>query len=198
MERIRSRTAMLAILLAASGSLHAGETLPIRNCTWCHGTGAQGFATAPRLAGQRQQYITNQLLDFSRHTRDNPLSRQYMWPAAENLSPHVARDLATYFSTLPPRAANDGDSDLAARGKEIYELGIADSNVVACAVCHGPNAEGIRQIPRLGGLPHSYLKKRLDQWSQGFHATAELMPQIASTLSADEIDALASYLSFIK
>jgi cytochrome c553 len=47
-------------------------------------------------------------------------------------------------------------------------------------------------------LTDAYLRKRLEQWSQGFHATAELMPQIASTLSADEIDALASYLSFVK
>jgi cytochrome c553 len=198
MERIRSKIAMLAILLVAGGSLHASETLPIRNCTWCHGTGAQGFTTAPRLAGQRQQYIANQLLYFNRHTRDNPLSKQYMWPAAENLSPQVARDLAMYFSALPPRAASDGESELAARGKEIYDLGIADSNVVACLVCHGPKAEGIRQIPRLAGLTYAYLKKRLEQWGQGFHATAELMPQIASTLSADEIEAIASYLSFIK
>ena len=135
MERITSKITILAIFLAAGASLHAGEPLPIRNCTWCHGTAAQGFTTAPRLAGQRQQYITNQLLDFNRHTRDNPLSKQYMWAAAENLNPQIARDLALYFSTLPPRAANDGDSELAARGKEIYELGIANSNVVACVVC---------------------------------------------------------------
>jgi len=198
MERIRSKIAILTVFLAAVGSLHAGEPLPIRNCTWCHGTGAQGFTTAPRLAGQRQQYIMNQLRDFNRHTRDNPLSRQYMWPAAENLNPQVARDLALYFSALPPRAANDGDSGLAERGKEIYELGIADSNVAACVVCHGPKAEGVRQIPRLAGLTDAYLRKRLEQWSQGFHATAELMPQIASALSADDIEALASYLSFIK
>jgi cytochrome c553 len=198
MERFRSRIAILTICLAASGSLQAGESLPIRNCTWCHGTGAQGFTTAPRLAGQRQQYIMNQLFDFGRHARDNPLSKQYMWAAAENLSSQVARDLAMYFSALPPKAANDGDGELAARGKEIYELGLADSNVAACVVCHGPKAEGIRQIPRLGGLTYSYLKKRLEQWGQGFHATADLMPKIASTLSADEIDALASYLSFIK
>jgi cytochrome c553 len=121
-----------------------------------------------------------------------------MWPAAENLNPQVARDLALYFSALPPRAANDGDSGLAERGKEIYELGIADSNVAACVVCHGPKAEGVRQIPRLAGLTDAYLRKRLEQWSQGFHATAELMPQIASALSADDIEALASYLSFIK
>ena len=198
MERIRSKIAILVMFLAVGGTLHAGEPLSIRNCTWCHGTGAQGFTTAPRLAGQRQQYIMNQLLDFNHHTRDNPLSKQYMWAAAENLNSQVARDLAAYFSALPPRAANDGDSELTARGKEIYELGIADSNVVACVVCHGPKAEGIRQIPRLGGLTHSYLKKRLEQWGQGFHATAELMPRIASTLSADDIEALASYLSFIE
>ena len=198
MKRFTSKIAILVIFFSAGGPLLAGETIPIRNCTWCHGTSGQGFATAPRLAGQRHQYIMNQLLDFNTHTRDNPLSKQYMWGAAANLNAHTARDFAIYFSTLPPKAANDGDRELAARGKAIYELGIADSNVAACVVCHGPKAEGVRQIPRLGGLAYSYLKKRLDQWGEGYHATAEAMPQIAGTLSANEIDALASYLSFIK
>jgi cytochrome c553 len=198
MKRITSKIAILAIFFAAGAPLLAGETVPIRNCTWCHGTSGQGFTTAPRLAGQRHQYITNQLLDFGRHTRDNPLSKQYMWGAAANLNPQAARDFAAYFSTLPAKAANDGDRELAAVGKKIYELGIPESNIVSCLVCHGPNAEGIRQIPRLGGLAYSYLKKRLEQWGEGYHAAAEPMPQIARTLSANEIDALASYLSFIK
>jgi cytochrome c553 len=200
MKRIVSKLTILAALFSAvspGGALLAGEPIPVRNCTWCHGTSGQGFTTAPRLAGQRHQYIANQLVDFSRHTRDNPLSKQYMWSAAANLSPQTARDFATYFSTLNPKAANDGDPQLAARGKAIYELGIADSNVAACVVCHGPRAEGVREIPRLGGLAYSYLKKRLEQWGEGFHATAEPMPQIASTLSQNEIEALASYLSFI-
>jgi cytochrome c553 len=200
MKRIVSKMAILATLysaLSAGGPLSAGEPVPVRNCTWCHGTSGQGFTTAPRLAGQRHEYIANQLVDFSRHTRDNPLSKQYMWSAAANLSPQAARDFAIYFSSLPAKAANDGDRQLAARGKAIYELGIADANVAACIVCHGPNAEGVREIPRLGGLAYSYLKKRLEQWGEGFHATAEPMPQIASTLSSNEIDALASYLSFI-
>ena len=25
----------------------------VRNCTWCHGTSAQGYVVTPRLAGQR-------------------------------------------------------------------------------------------------------------------------------------------------
>jgi cytochrome c553 len=198
MKRITSKTAILVIFFSTGGPLLASETMPIRNCTWCHGTSGQGLATAPRLAGQRHQYIVNQLLDFGRHTRDNPLSKQYMWDAAANLKPGAARNFAMYFSMLPPKAANDGDREVAAVGKKIYELGIPESNIVSCLVCHGPKAEGVRQIPRLGGMAYSYLKERLEQWGEGYHAAAEPMPHIARTLSANEIDALASYLSFIK
>ena len=198
MKLINSKIAILAIFFSAGGQLLAGETAPTRNCTWCHGTSAQGFSTAPRLAGQRHQYIMKQLASFNRHTRDNPLSKQYMWGAAANLSPQTAHDLAAYFSTIPPKAAMDGDPALVAIGRTIYEVGIADANIVSCLVCHGPNAEGVREIPRLGGLAYSYLKKRLEQWGEGYHATAEPMPRIANTLSPYEIEALASYLSFVR
>jgi cytochrome c553 len=175
------------------------ETDHVRNCTWCHGESGQGFATAPRLAGQRHQYIQNQLSDFSEHTRDNPFSQQYMWGAAANVGPQTARDLAMYFSTLSPKAANDGDRELAATGRAIYQEGMPDSNIVACVACHGPNAEGIREIPRLAGLSYTYLKRRLDQWGEGYSAAEALpMPGIASKLSSSDIEALASYLSFIK
>ena len=198
MKLITSKIAILAIVAFAAGPLLADESVRVRNCTWCHGISAQGFATAPRLAGQRDEYTENQLLGFKEHIRDNPYSKQYMWGAAANLSPQTAHDLAVYFSTLPPEAANDGDRELLAAGRTIYEVGIPESNIVSCLVCHGPNAEGVREIPRLGGLSYSYLKRRLEQWGEGFHAAAEPMPRIASTLSPNEIEALASYLSFIE
>jgi len=198
MKLITSKIAILAIVAFAAGPLLADESVRVRNCTWCHGISAQGFSTAPRLAGQRDEYTENQLLGFKEHIRDNPYSKQYMWGAAANLSPQTAHDLAVYFSTLPPEAANDGDRELVAAGRTIYEVGIPESNIVSCLVCHGPNAEGVRDIPRLGGLSYSYLKRRLEQWGEGFHAAAEPMPRIASTLSPNEIEALASYLSFIE
>jgi len=200
-KRNGSKIAAVALLYFACCPSWAGDfgNLSPKNCTWCHGTSSQGFATAPRLAGQRHQYLENQLLSFSRHTRDNPLSKQYMWAAVANLSPQSARGLAAYFSILSPKAANDGNPELAALGKTIYEIGIPDANVASCLVCHGPNAEGIRDIPRLGGLAYSYLKRRLEQWGEGYHASAAApMPQVARTLSPNEIQALASYLSFVK
>ena len=154
---------------------------------------------APRLAGQRAQYIESQLRSFAEHTRDNPFSKQYMWDAVAALPAHEARDLAIYFAALTPKAANDGNRDLAARGRTIYLEGIPESNIVSCYACHGPNAEGVRDIPRLGGLAYFYLKGRLEQWGKGYHSGRESpMPFVASTLGPDEIEALASYLSFVR
>jgi cytochrome c553 len=111
----------------------------------------------------------------------------------------MARDLAAYLSTLPPEAADDGRMELAEIGRRIYQDGVPDANIVSCAACHGPDAEGVREIPRLGGLASLYLKRRLNEWGEGFHAAAKPpMPRVASKLSRNEIEALASYLSFVK
>ncbi len=196
-KRIAAAIAV-ALGLAASSPAHA-ESQAVRNCTWCHGSAAQGYTPAPRLAGQRAAYVEKQLADFARRLRDNPFSKQYMWAAAAHLGPQTSRDLALYFSMLPPKAANDGDRENVALGRTIYQEGMPGDNIVACVVCHGPSAEGVGAIPRLGGLEYAYLKRRLAQWGQGYHlAAGPPMPHIASNLSPDQIDALASYLSFIK
>jgi cytochrome c553 len=194
------KTAVLVVALSAAPAW-AGEfnNVSVRNCTWCHGPSAQGYAPAPRLAGQRDQYIVNQLSSFRAHRRDNPFSKMYMWPASTYVGPEAVHQLADYFSRLHPRAAGDGHKSLVAAGRAIYQEGVPSANVAACVACHGPRAQGIGQIPRLGGLSYSYLRNRLEQWHDGFDATAlHPMPHVASALSSRQIAALASYLSFIK
>jgi len=195
------KIALLAIVCAATGPVAAQELRPanVRNCIWCHGTSAQGYASAPRLAGQRSAYTEKELRAFHNHTRDNPQSRNYMWGAAENLNGRKAHDLAAYFATIPGRPARDGYRDLVPEGKTIYELGIPDANIVSCVVCHGPRGEGVRDIPRLSGLSYGYLYNRLKQWNEGYHASATYpMPKVARSLSPAEAEALASYLSYAR
>jgi cytochrome c553 len=120
-----------------------------------------------------------------------------MWSATANLDPATARNLAAYFSGLPPRAAMDGESELVAEGRAIFEDGAPNENIAACQACHGPEAQGVREIPRLGGLSYSYLKQRLEQWSEGFDASATVMPKVARSLSERQIAAVASFLSFL-
>jgi cytochrome c553 len=205
MKRLTSTLAILALVGASAPTLAGdaddavGGAVATRNCFWCHGSSAQGFATAPRLAGQQPQYLENQLLSFRFHARDNPLSKLYMWGASANLDPLIARKLAIYLSSLPARPAEDGRGGPSPRGEEIYRDGIPDANIPACVACHGPNAEGFAGIPRVGGLSYFYLKRRLEQWGEGFHAAAWApMPEVASKLSADEIEDLSSYLSFLR
>jgi cytochrome c553 len=200
MTRIRWVIAILAVF-ASAGQSWSGDSDPasVRNCTWCHGTSAQGYTVAPRLAGQRPQYLEEQLRSLREHTRDNPFSKQYMWDAAGALRSNAPRELAMYFASLSPKAANDGHREIAARGQTIYLEGIPEANIVSCIACHGPDAEGVRQIPRLGGLSYYYLKSRLEQWGEGYHSGSDSpMPRVASRLGPSEIEALASYLSFVK
>ena len=141
----------------------------------------------------------SQIRSFREHARNNPFSKQYMWSAVAALDPHTAQDLAAYFASIPPKPANDGDSSLASRGRTIYMEGIPEANIVSCYACHGPNAEGVRDIPRLGGLSYTYLKGRLEQWGQGYHSTpGSPMPMVATHLGPEEIEALTSYLSFVR
>ena len=84
-------------------------------------------------------------------------------------------------SDIDPSPKSANDRDLAARGRTIYLEGIPESNIVSCYACHGPNAEGVRDIPRLGGLAYFYLKGRLEQWGEGYHSGIESpMPLVAS------------------
>ncbi len=112
-----SKVTVLAMTFVIGAALACrAENLAVRNCTWSHGGAAQGYTPAPRLAGQRYLYLENQLADFHAHTRDNPLSRHYMWGAAANLAPQSVRNLSMYFATLLPQAADDGDRELVATG----------------------------------------------------------------------------------
>jgi len=200
MRYTQAKIAALAIVSIAVSALAAhAESPAVRNCTWCHGASAQGYTPAPQLAGQRSKYIEQQLVSFSERTRDSPFSKQYMWGAAAHLSPRMTRELAMYFSRLPSRPADDGDKELVEGGRAIYQRGMPEANIVACVACHGPNAEGVGEIPRLGGLAYTYLKRRLQQWGEGYHGAVALpMPHVASTLSRNQIEELASYLSFVK
>ena len=161
--------------------------------------GAQGYTVAPRLAGQRPQYIMSQIRSFREHARDNPFSKQYMWSAVAALEPHTARDLADYFATIAPKAANDGDSVLASQGKNDLPGRNPGSQYRLLLCLSWPKRRGRARYSSPGRTGLFLCQGRLEQWGQGYHSAAgSPMPMVASHLGPDEIEALASYLSFVK
>src|SRR5262249_20994929 len=120
MNPVRLQLAILALACLALPASADDVPTAVRNCGWCHGMLGQGIAVAPRLAGQRREYILRQLADLGEHVRDNPQSRQYMWGPAANLDPLLARHLASYLAALPYKAAEDGRPQLSHIGRAIY------------------------------------------------------------------------------
>ncbi|WP_372662693.1 cytochrome c [Hydrogenophaga sp.] len=169
-------------------------------CTLCHGQ--EGRATNagyfPRIAGKPAGYLYNQLRNFREGRRQNPGMSQLLDP----LSDAYLRDIAQYFASLdlpypPPQTANAPAAELA-RGEALIRQGDAQRQIPACVQCHGDALTGRNPaIPGLIGLPRDYLIGQLGAWQTGQrHAGApDCMARIAQALSAQDVGALATWLS---
>lgn len=184
---------------AARGSIQA----KLSYCKDCHGPSAQGYVgyfPIPRLAGQQPEYLENQLQAFVEHRRTNNV----MFNVAHALSPGTMAALAASFHDLNPPPIGGAPRQLVAEGKKIYEDGVPDANIAACAACHGPEATGTGEIPRLAGQLYPYLIKELTNWGKergqnpAKPDTSAVMSPIAHSLSRSQIEAVAAFVSYLK
>jgi cytochrome c553 len=172
-------------------------------CQDCHGPSGQGyrgFYPIPRLAGQQTEYLENQLRAFVEHRRTNNI----MFNVAHALSPAMIKALATNFRKFNPKPLGGAPKKLVAAGKKIFEDGVPDSNIVACAACHGPDATGKDEFPRLAGQLYPYVVKTLTNWGKergqipGKPDTSAVMQPVVHSLTKSQIDAVAAYVSYLK
>jgi cytochrome c553 len=175
----------------------------VEYCTDCHGgagRGYFGFYTMPRLAGQQAEYIENQLRAFAERRRGRDIFMNMA--RVHGISPGLRAALAGHFNGLNPRPFGGGPRQLIATGRKIYQEGIPEANVPACAACHGPEATGHEAIPRLAGQLYPYTIKELSNWSRergrgdANDDSSAVMVPIARSLSKSDISAIAAYLSY--
>jgi cytochrome c553 len=169
-------------------------------CKACHGASGQGYhgySPIPRLAGQQPEYIENQLKAFIERRRQNPI----MFSVAHVLSPQMLAALAAHFNGLNPKPLGGSDRELIPEGKKIFEEGIAASGIPPCASCHGPEAKGDGQFPRLAGQLPDYILRKLTNWDKERGQdrenpdTSAIMQPIAHELTQPQIKAVAAYVS---
>ena len=172
-------------------------------CETCHGLSARGFIGTnpmPRLAGQQPDYIKNQLQAFIERRRLNPV----MGNVAHVLSPAMVDALAKHFKDLDPPPYGGGRRDLMSEGEKIYHEGVAGADIPACESCHGQDAHGIDQFPRLAGQLDGYVIAKLTNWPKERGQdpknpdTSDIMGPIAEKLTKDQIAAVAAYVSDLK
>ena len=194
---------------ALAGAQHAtyvaksGFGGKISYCQDCHGQSGQGyhgFYPIPRLAGQQPEYIRNQLRAFVEHRRTNNI----MFNVAHALQPSMIDALADRFSQLNPRPLGGGSKHLAEVGRKIFENGMPEANIAACAACHGPEAKGRGQIPRLAGQLPDYIVNKLMNWSKergqkpSLPDTSLIMEPVAHSLNRTQAQAVAAYVSSLR
>ena len=201
--------ALLVIALSAASAAETGVAskqdvqAKLQYCEVCHGVSAQGFHgfyPIPRLAGQQAEYLTNQLQAFIEHRRTNNI----MFNVGHVMSPAMIAALAENFRQLNPKPLGGAPKDLAAAGKKIYEEGVEKTDVPPCASCHGPEAKGDGQFPRLAGQLFEYVTNKLTNWDKergqnpAKPDTSAIMQPIAHSLSESQIKAVAAYLSYLE
>lgn len=168
-------------------------------CKTCHGIEGQGFRGSvpmPRLAGQQPEYLANQLQAFIERRRKNPV----MFNVVRVLSASMLNALAGDFKDLNPQPLGGAPAELVPEGKTIYEEGLPGQNVPACASCHGTEAKGDGQFPRLAGQLYDYITRNLTNWESERGQdkaidTSATMQAIARDLSEAQIKAVAAYVS---
>ena len=206
--RLALTAGLLAIVLPAaaraqdSGDKQTVES-KIRYCKDCHGQQGQGFQGAypvPRLAGQTFAYLQAKAEVILEHKRDNPTADAFVAPALASMNPQKRGEVFDHFASLNPPPAGPGPQDLVPAGRRIYEEGVPQDNVSACATCHGPDGKGSGMVPRLAGQIYPYAVKVLSHWAiinneRAREGGSAVKSPVEHRLSQSQINAVAAYIS---
>jgi len=185
---------VLSALFGCASESQKTPQLATQVCASCHGTRGDGISSAfPRLAGQQSAYLEAQLVAFRDHSRGDPSAVAYMWGMASQLDQQTIKELAAYYAAQSPVPGVPGEQMLLEKGKPIYEQGLPSEGVPACVSCHGANAEGKENIPRLGGQYPPYLVKQLAYFKSELRANAPVMHAVTNNMSLEQMEAVAAY-----
>ena len=182
-------------------------------CAGCHGEFGQGGKRGeyPRIAGQRQAHLMDQLRAFRARTRLNlPM---FPYTQERELSDADLVDVSAYLASVElPTAWPDfqPDDDALTRLTAVEKVMIiprAPGDLVngrtlyqkECVTCHARDGMGRGKFPRLVGQYTSYLKKQMDAFIKGerSHDEEELVG-ILNQFKEQDLQDILAYLTSIQ
>jgi cytochrome c553 len=189
---------MVSGLQAQVGNAVEGQQKAI-SCSACHGAdGNSMMGDWPSLAGQHESYLITQITAMRDGLRVNLL----MAPFVAGLSDEDIIDLSAYYASqaLQPKTTN---SSFVIQGQNIYLSGDPSRNLPACTSCHGPDGKGnpFSGYPSLAGQHASYTEIQLNAYASGTRKTignVQIMYDIASLLSSEEIEAVSNFVQGLR
>jgi len=185
-------------LVGTDAAAEFGEAFDevLRHCESCHGPQGlgRGLGAAPRLAGQKVDYLYASLSAFARRERFSGI----MQPVAARLNEDQMRRLAQHYADLPRHMPTATTVTAAAiqRGEKIAHEGIRAQRVPACSSCHGHSGPRNPLYPELSGQYANYLALQLKLFQRehrGGTPYAHLMRHVAPLLNEEQIQDVALY-----
>lgn len=178
----------------AAGDAAAGQA-KTAVCGACHGPDGNSLVPIfPKLAGQGERYLHEQLQAIKANTRPVP----EMTGQLTNLSDQDLADIAAWYASQTA-SVGAADAALVAHGEALYRGGNLDAGLPACTACHGPNGAGLAAagFPQLSGQQSPYTIKQLTNFREKVRTTggdSMIMQTVAGKLSDTDIKALAAYI----
>lgn len=164
-------------------------------CARCHGAKGHGDSTRaiPSLAGQRFAYLVRQMANLSGDQREaTVMHRALSTPTLRE--PQTWVDIAAHLNGAPAlRRAQTGDGIQLGLGGMIFRE--------QCASCHLGDARGDDDgyVPSLRNQQYSYLVIQINGLASGKrHNVDENLARFLRSLDADEVRAVADYLSRLR
>ena len=181
------------LMLVALSSANAGPALAediaekVGSCAGCHGAdGKPVDKTIPIIWGQQAGYIYIQLRDFKRGDRKNEI----MQPIASSFEKDDMLAIAEYFSKKPwPDLGQPRSS------KDVATRALSAEHSVGCTGCHLDRFQGDGTVPRLAGQSREYLTKTIADFRTRTRGNNPGMSDLMLATPADDLAALAEYLS---
>ncbi|WP_246637485.1 c-type cytochrome [Burkholderia catarinensis] len=173
----------------------SGKTIALQVCSNCHGaTGVSVSPMFPKLAGQRKEYLVDQLTDFKSHARADPNAKRYMW-GFTHLTDRQIDEIAAYFAGQEAVPGEAGDPMQLDAGKAIFVGGLPDKGVMACIGCHGQHGEGMSRFPRLAGQHADYVVKQLRVFRESeTRPRGAIMKSVCANMTEQDMRAVAAYV----
>ena len=153
-------------------------------CANCHGEdGNSRSPEVPNLAGQNPAFLLEQIRKFGTGERKDA----FMQGLIKVLKDDERLQITLFYAGIPVAPAKADVSQLA-RGKDVFRK--------LCARCHGEQAHGNAEIPRIAGQKIPYLQTSLMRYRDGTGVRNDQLMSIATaSLKNDEIVAVANYLT---
>lgn len=198
MNKLIAMGAAAMLLLAghanAAGDAAAGKAKAAA-CAACHQADGNSVNPEwPKIAGQHAGYLEKQLHDFKQGTeRNNAL----MTGQVAALTDEDMANLAAFFASQET-AIGSADEAKLALGEQIYRAGNPETGLPACMACHGPDGagNGAAKFPSVSGQHTVYVVNQLKAFASGERSNDlnRMMRDVAAKMSAEEMEAVASYM----